>query len=123
MISDNNKKKIEKELKNVEVVKGKRNISSSGIKKKAGNSADSLKEKFFSEEEQNPVSQLKKKFFGDLIKGTDSIAGGSDTSDSADDSDIEVGMIKKKNKSADADGVAERTIIVSKTTGLLGSQG
>ena len=122
MLSDKNKKQVEKKMKNVEVVKGKRKTKPSDIQKQEGSSVDELKKKYMTGDADNKTERLKKKFLGD--PGKKSAKYVADTTGSEeDDGDIEVGLVKKKNQDAATDAVDERTIIISNKDGMLGSQG
>ena len=62
MLSDKNKKQVEKNMKNVEVVKGKRKKTDSNIQTQEGSSVDELKKKYMNEGSDNKMDRLKKKF-------------------------------------------------------------
>ena len=126
MFSDNNKKKVEKGMKNVEVVKGKRKTTTRAIvPKEQGVSADELKKKYLSDDSGSKQDRLRKKFLDKTEKR--SMAADDAAADSVDsteeDKDVEVGLIKKKNQDAATDAVDERTIIISNKDGMLGAQG
>jgi hypothetical protein len=122
MLSDKNKKQVEKNMKNVEVVKGKRKKAEPNIPDQEGSSVDKLKKKYMNEGSDNKADRLKKKFLSDPVK-----KAGKATADSGveanDDNDIEVGLVKKKNQDAATDAVDERTIVISNKDGMLGAQG
>lgn len=130
MISENSKKLIEEQLKNVEVIQSKRNQGQSESKAdQLDTSVDELKEKYLSKTGNDAVSKLRKKFLdtsapeGDEnTKDNEDLSAPAEFNDSEDD--VEVGLIKNKNEdgSVDADS-EERTIIVSKNNGMLGAQG
>jgi len=123
MLSNSSKKIIESELKNVEVVPDKLKADQSNSNQTPTLPIDQLKEKFLATETNPNMDMLKEKFLGTSLEA-DLVSLSPDHTEPSDDSDIEVGRIKKKSSEADGDQAAERTVIFSKKNrGLLGSQG
>lgn len=125
MISDNSKNLIQSQMKNVEVVSYKRKLNQwVGKTEQINMSTDDLKNKYMSLDEKNNNDKLRKKFLSGADDGSSNTSSDTIANSNPDNDDVEVGLIKSKNQDAGADAnTGERTIIVSKRDGMLGSQG